>query len=266
MALSSLDISGGNETARAMRYLRKLPGPEISFGGQAWPAIWYRYAERFDATDRAWVAAQINKTAAASMHNISRSSVKSAAGNVGVDVSYNNMYYMNMVNTALMGEIAGNQEAADMGYRMVDDWLRYAQSADLHEFSSPTYYWVQINALNMGYMYARRPGARALFGALLDHTWADIAANYFAPAQTISGPESRDYDFLYGHGALMVHTYAQGFPGASNGSLVCEWEDTHCERNDAGQNAYALHNQLFPEGYRLPPNIRALATAPFREV
>ena len=31
MALSSLDISGGNETARAMRYLRKLPGPEISF-------------------------------------------------------------------------------------------------------------------------------------------------------------------------------------------------------------------------------------------
>jgi len=200
------------------------------------------------------------------MKNLSHSWVKSAAGNVGVDVSYNNMYYMNMVNTVLMGEIAANRAAADMGYRMVDNWLRYVQIAGLHEFSSPTYYWVQINALYVGYMYAKRPGARALFGAILDHTWADIAANYFAPSQTISGPESRDYDFLYGHGALMVHLYAQGFPGMTNGSLVCEWKDTHCERNDAGQNAYALHNQLFADGYRPSASIRRLSVAPYREV
>ena len=36
--------------------------------------------------------------------------------------------------------------------------------------------------------------------------------------------------------------------------------------NDAGQNAYALHNQLFPEGYRLPAHIRRLSTAAHREV
>lgn len=265
-ALSVLDISEGNDTAACMAYLRKLPGPEISFGGQAWPAIWYRYSHRFSPADRAWIAQQINHTAEVSMKNLSHSWVKSAAGNVGVDVSYNNMYYMNMVNTVLMGEIAANRAAADMGYRMVDNWLRYVQIAGLHEFSSPTYYWVQINALYVGYMYAKRPGARALFGAILDHTWADIAANYFAPSQTISGPESRDYDFLYGHGALMVHLYAQGFPGMTNGSLVCEWKDTHCERNDAGQNAYALHNQLFADGYRPSASIRRLSVAPYREV
>eukprot|EP01052_Picozoa_sp_SAG31_P038063 SAG31_NODE_5015_length_2800_cov_2.011847_2_plen_79_part_00 len=65
----------------------------------------------------------------------------------------------------------------------------------------------------MGYLYAKRPGAKAVFKAILDHTWADVAANYFSPSQVLSGPSSRDYDFLYGHGALMVHTYAQGLPG-----------------------------------------------------
>ena len=38
----------------------------------------------------------------------------------------------------------------------------YAATADLHEFSSPTYYWVELNALYTGYIYARRPGARVL--------------------------------------------------------------------------------------------------------
>lgn len=200
-ALSALDISDGNDTAACMRYLRKLPAPELSFGGQAWPAIWYRYSHRFSHEDRAWIAAQINTTAATSMKNLSHSWVKSAAGQVGIDVSYNNMYYMNMVNTALMGEIAGNRAAADMGYRMLDNWLRYAHTgADLHEYASPTYYWVQINALYMGFMYAKRQGARETFGTMLDHTWADVAANYFAPSQTISGPESRDYECVHSHG------------------------------------------------------------------
>ena len=181
-------------------------------------------------------------------------------------MSYNNMYYMNMINLALLGEIVGNAAAAEMGYRLIDNWLQYTSTADLHEFVSPTYYWVQINSLYMGYLYAKRPGAKATFKAILDHTWADVAANYFIPSQVVSVPSSRDYDFLYGHGALMVHTYAQGLPGATNGSLMCEWNDTHCERNDAGQNAFALHNQMQPDGYRLPPEVYALASAETREV
>jgi len=107
------------------------------------------------------------------------------------------MYYMNMVNLALLGEIVGNKAAAEMGYRLIDNWLQYTATADLHEFTSPTYYWVQINSLYMGYLYAKRPGAKEIFKAILDHTWADVAANYFIPSQIISGPSSRDYDFLY---------------------------------------------------------------------
>ena len=45
---------------------------------------------------------------------------------------------MNMVNVALLGEIVGNKEAAEMGCRLIDNWLQYEQTADLHEFTSPT--------------------------------------------------------------------------------------------------------------------------------
>ena len=34
----------------------------------------------------------------------------------------------------------------------------------------------------------------------------------------------------------------------------------------SGQNAFALHNQLHPQGYRPSPAIMALATAPYREI
>jgi hypothetical protein len=126
---------------------------------------------------------------------------------------------MNMVNGILFGEIAGDKAATATGYQLLANWLSYSQTADLHEFSSATYYWVQINALYMGYLYAKRPGARAVFGAILDHTWSDVCANYFQPTQVLSGPHARDYDFLYGHGALGVHMYAQGLPGMSH--MVC---------------------------------------------
>eukprot|EP01052_Picozoa_sp_SAG31_P038062 SAG31_NODE_5015_length_2800_cov_2.011847_1_plen_446_part_00 len=47
---------------------------------------------------------------------------------------------------------------------------------------------------------------------------------------------------------------------------MCEWNDTHCERNDAGQNVFALLNLMHPSGYRLPPPIMALASTETREV
>ena len=170
-ALGALDISNGDDTETCMRWLRNpAAGSPQSFGGQPWPAIWYTYGHRFNATDKAWLFEQMNKTAGATVTNLTNSSSRAAAGNPGTDVSYNNMYYMNMVNVALLGEIVGNKDAADMGYRLIDDWLQYDQTADLHEFTSPTYYWVQINSLYMGYLYTRRPGAKEVFKAILDHS------------------------------------------------------------------------------------------------
>lgn len=73
----------------------------------------------------------------------------------------------------------------------------------------------------------------------------------------ISGPHSRDYDFLFGHGALQVHLYAQSLPGMA--PPVCETHDIHCERTDDTQNVFALLNlMLGAEGYKLPNRLLEL--------
>ena len=66
--------------------------------------------------------------------------------------------------------------------------------------------WVYDQFWHGGWVRERKCGSRIRILAKLV-SQADIAANYFIPSQVISGPKSRDYDFLYGHGALMVHTY-----------------------------------------------------------
>ena len=62
---------------------------------------------------------------------------------------------------------------------------------------------------------------------MLDLVWADTAANYYEPRGDLSGPHSRDYDTLLGHGIHYVELYAHGLPGSI--PLRCEWEDPHCE-------------------------------------
>ena len=220
-ALGKLLVSDGKDTEGCMALLRTTP-PGPSFNGQSWPAVYYLFNHNFNATDRAFLMESIKATAATYHGNVTGTAAQAAVGSVGTDVSYNNIYYMGMVNGILFGEIAGDEEATASGYQLLDNWLQYVQvigdtpcvqegntrslhmlctlphhnthhtqsvslshtqTADIHEFASPTYYWVQINALYMGHAFARRPGARAVFKRILDHTWADVCANYFMPSQ-----------------------------------------------------------------------------------
>jgi hypothetical protein len=53
------------------------------------------------------------------------------------------------VNGILFGELVNDTTATQGGYTLLADWLAYAATADIHEFSSPTYYWVQLNAVDV---------------------------------------------------------------------------------------------------------------------
>jgi hypothetical protein len=44
----------------------------------------------------------------------------------------------------------------------------------------------------------------------LDYLWSDLAANYFAPRDSLGGPHGRSYDFLFQKGTLQHHYYLEG--------------------------------------------------------
>ena len=137
-----------------------------------------------------------------------------------VKASYTNIYLMKTVNLTLMGESVGDTVAADQGYAQLDTWMQYTRDAGIHEFDSPTYYATDLNSLILGYRYAARPGAREKFKRILDYFWTDIATNLLSSRGILSGPHSRDYDFLNGTGGLNLYLYLEGLRQAESTSKV----------------------------------------------
>ncbi len=262
----------------AIARLQRFGRPGTSFGGQAHPLIWHAFAGScFNATAKQWLFETINASLPMSI-----------AESTPQEYSYTNMWLMSTVNSILYGEIVGGERgriAATVGYEMWEEFYNYTMHAGLHEFTSPTYTYVQLTALYPGYIYAARPGARAQFGRILDMIWADTAANTFAPRGELSGPHSRDYDTLLGHGMLLIEMYLWGLPGATK--MHCEFEDPHCEgpvaasdprwENPDGTStvgtgepmtvvSISLFNLLHPRGYRPPKQLLALASTPSTRV
>ena len=234
--VSSLATNGTDiNTTGAMHWLSQVQ-PGGSFVGQGFCALAQEdaFMASVNTTSAQWIVASINKA------------LPGLAVWSSIDVSYSNMYFMGMVNCIICGEAPGvnrtlGQAAATHGYTLFNNWLIYAATAGNHEFDSPTYYWVQMNALGLGCMYAKNDVQRQKICRVLEHLWADVAVNFFHPTETLSGPHSRDYDFLYGHGALQVLTYINGL---GRNPPLCEYNDAHCERTNDGQNALVLLNAL----------------------
>ncbi len=119
-----------------------------------------------------------------------------------VPESYTNIFLMKAWNCLALGECAGFPELAAEGSGMLDRWLMATWESGLREYSSPTYYGVNIECLGLIARHIEDPAARAKAEIGLKLLWTDIAANWFAPSLRLGGPRSRDYDYITGHGYL----------------------------------------------------------------
>ena len=120
------------------------------------------------------------------------------------------------------------RNASISGYEQVHAWMVYAFENGIHEFTSPTYTWVQFEGMYNGFMWMKDDGVRTKLRASLDHIWAQLSANFFRGdmAQQLSGPHSRDYDTLFGKGGTYTHLFMQGLV---DWPYECEDDDLHCE-------------------------------------
>ncbi|MDE3084948.1 MAG: hypothetical protein KGJ37_07020, partial [Verrucomicrobiota bacterium] len=108
-----------------------------------------------------------------------------------VDVSYTNIFLMRLANCILIGESTGRPELVQRGRDWLDEWLAYTRAYGIHEFSSPTYYGVDLADLGALARYAQDDSIRAKAATALRLFWTDIAANWFEPYQGIAGAHSR---------------------------------------------------------------------------
>eukprot|EP00750_Incisomonas_marina_P013406 INCI17311.1.p1 GENE.INCI17311.1~~INCI17311.1.p1 ORF type:complete len:709 (+),score=110.86 INCI17311.1:167-2293(+) len=233
---------------------------DMSFGGQAQPLIYHTYKTCFNESEWTWFVGALN---ASLPQTVSQATSQ--------EVSYTNMWLMAATETVLYGEIfAGDRggrgdKAAALGHAMLEKWVEYTKVSGIHEFNSPTYTYVQLTSLYTGFIHTTNITARGYFEYAIDMIWATTCANVFAG--TLSGPHSRDYDTLLGHGMLFIEMYLHGLPEMQ--PLQCEYGDPHCEGTlDSARIgtfepmtvvALSLYNVLHPNGYQLKSDLRELA-------
>ena len=125
--------------------------------------------------------------------------------------SYTNIALMSAGNLIVLGEGLSRPEVADEGYARLQAIFELTAKRGVAEYLSPNYYGVDLNALQLMDTFIQRPSGQRQARALLEYFWTEIAANYWWSNQRVSGPHSRDYDYLHSQGGLEGHLAAAGF-------------------------------------------------------
>jgi hypothetical protein len=170
-----------------------------------------------------------------------------------VPVTYTNIYLARAVDLILLGHAIQDVNVEAQGRNSLRAWIAYTRQSGISEFDSSTYYGADVEALSECYHFAAEPTDRKTCEIALDYFWTDIAANYLPSAHKLSGPSSREYDFISGNDALAYWLEGVG------------WDDPSQLANTNLQAAY-IEDFLANGGYRPPEYIRALAFGPPRDV
>ncbi len=142
--------------------------------------------------------------------------------------AYTNITLMNASNLILLGEALGRPEVVAEGRERLDTFCVYTWEAGVHEFDSPVYYGVDLDALLLLHELTAGAEVRAQAEAFLELLWRDVALNWFAPAQRLAGAHSRSNDYLRGHGGVEGHAWmADWFDEPRMPRIapaICGWE------------------------------------------
>ena len=127
-----------------------------------------------------------------------------------VKLGYTNICLMKIWNLLSIGRVQG-EEIEREGETLWAEWLAFTRGRGITEYLSPTYYGIDLDSLALIAKHARSDRVRVEAEAALEFFWTGMAAHWFAPAERLSGPHSRDYDTLYGRGYLDDHLAEAGW-------------------------------------------------------
>jgi hypothetical protein len=121
-------------------------------------------------------------------------------------VGYTNQWLFRLCNIILTGQgstdgngnvlLAPNADVINRGRTDFLTWVSTVRNNGIHEFMSPTYTGVDLEALGYINLYARDPGIAAMAQQAYKLIWIDMYANWYTQNQRIGGTHSRTYEFL----------------------------------------------------------------------
>lgn len=108
--------------------------------------------------------------------------------------AYTNITAKDIMNTILGGELLGDVDIAERGYRKLATWIAFTeQFGTTFEFNSPTYTRVTINALAELIRHVDNPQARVRARAMATRLGLSVALHIHPGTGRWAGPHSRAY-------------------------------------------------------------------------
>lgn len=121
-------------------------------------------------------------------------------------VGYTNIWLLRLCNLVLTGQgptdgdgnllLSPNPTVTDRGRTDFMAWVTAVQNNGVHEFMSPTYTGVDLEALGNIYLFAQDPGIATMAQQGAKLLWIDLYANWYTQDQRMGGTHSRTYEFL----------------------------------------------------------------------
>src|SRR6266508_5399428 len=116
------------------------------------------------------------------------------AEKLDVHWTYTNIYLLDVQNGILGGQLLGDDSIRRRGEQRLVEWADQTTNAGApHEFNSPTYSAVQINALATIAQFAKSESTRRLVLEMEQFVWRHVARFWHAPTMQLGGPHSRAY-------------------------------------------------------------------------
>lgn len=92
--------------------------------------------------------------------------------------------------------LAANPEMTNAARTNLMAWISAVQTNGIHEFMSPTYTGLQMEALAYIYLFSGDPGIQTMAQQGWKLIWTDMYASWYYQDQRIGGTHSRTYEFL----------------------------------------------------------------------
>jgi hypothetical protein len=127
-----------------------------------------------------------------------------------VQPGHTNIRLMRIWNLLALGDLAELDVRAE-GEAEWREWLAFTRTHGFTEYLCPTYLGVSLDSLALIADHAPAIDTRVEADAALGYAWRSAAAHWFDPAQRLSGPHARDYDYLYGRGYADEHFAEAGW-------------------------------------------------------
>ena len=121
---------------------------------------------------------------------------------------YTNIALYNAVHLILLGQVLDHPEVTQEGTRRLQNIAFNIWDHGIFEYNSPAYYFIDVDALQLGLRHADDPQTKQMIRTLLDLFWTDLSLHWYKPGMRLTGAQSRTYNYLFGTSVQMTRHFS----------------------------------------------------------